>query len=150
MPTVAEQIDIAAAPERVFALLAAPERTPEWTPGVLEVERAAADGQSEDQETRVLVEVAGRKTRGSARYLESEPPRLLVLQTSLDIGVTSTTRFELAARDSGTRLSARVEFSLPSGGLGLLGGLLGGRLARGQLRAALGNLKRLVEAAPPA
>lgn len=150
MPTIQEQIAIAAPPEAVFALLAQPERGPEWTPNLLRVERTSAVAEGPGLETRLLANVGGRRSMGVGRCLSWDPPRSLVLESALDVGITSQTIFGLAPQGSGTMLVARVEYTLPSSGLGkLVGGLVGDTLARRDLRSALANLKRLVEAQQP-
>ena len=87
---------------------------------------AAAGGQpvGPGAETRLLVNVAGRPSKGVGRCLEWDPPHRLVLASSLDIGISSTTSFELTPTESGTAVSPRVDYTLTSGGLGrLVGGL---------------------------
>ena len=146
MPSLQEQILIAAPAERVFALLAQPERGPQWTPNLLRVERTSAIESGPGVETAIVANVGGRPTRGVGRCLASDPPHRLVLQSSLEVGVTSITTFELFEQGPGTLLVARVEYTLPPKGLGrLLGGLLGDTIARRDLRQALANLKRILE-----
>ena len=150
MPTIQEQISIAAPPRAVFALLAQPERGPEWTPNLLLVERTSAVTEGPGLETRLLANVAGRKSGGVGRCLDWDPPRSLVLESSLDVGITSQTIFGLAPQGTGTMLVARVEYTLPEKGIGkLVGGLVGETFARRDLRTALANLKRIVEAQQP-
>lgn len=146
MPSLQEQVLIAAPPDRVFGLLARPERGPEWTPNLLRVERISQIEAGPGLETALLVNVGGRPSRGLGRCVAWAPPYHLVLESSLEIGVSSITTFELAQHGPGTRLVARVEYTLPPKGLGkLVGGLLGDTLARRDLRKALANLKALVE-----
>lgn len=146
MPTIQEQIVIAAPPECVFALLAQPERGPEWTPNLLRVERTSAVAAGPGLETRLLANVGGRRSVGVGRCLTWDPPRSLVLESALEVGVSSRTTFGLAPQGPATVLSARVEYALPPKGLGkLVGGLFGETLARRDLRTALANLKQLVE-----
>jgi len=146
MPSLQEQILIAAPPARVFGLLAQPERGPEWTPNLLRVERISQIASGPGLETTLLVNVGGRPSRGVGRCVAWTPPYHLVLESSLEVGVNSTTTFELAEHGPATRLIARVDFTLPPKGPGkLVGGLLGDTLARRDLRKALANLKLLVE-----
>jgi hypothetical protein len=70
----------------------------------------------------------------------------MVLESKLDVGVTSVSTFELTPRANGTQVLATVEYSLPAKGLGrMLGGLLGDSLARRDLKKALSNLQRIIE-----
>jgi len=147
VPTLEEDILIAAPPERVFARLAQPERGPEWTPNLLNVERTSEIETGPGLETSLLAKVAGRESRGTGRCLDWAPPHQMVLESSLDVGITSTTTFDLAQRGPATVLKARVDYSLPPKGLGrFVGGLLGEPLAWRDLRKALANLKRQIEA----
>jgi len=147
VPVLEEQVEITAPIEGVFELLADPVRGPEWTPNLLSVEllrngQAAGPG----TETRLLVNMAGRPSKGTGRCVEWDPPHRLVLASSLDAGVNSTTTFQLTPTKSGTAVAARLEYTLTSGGLArLVGGLLGDSLARRDLRKALANLKAQVE-----
>jgi uncharacterized protein YndB with AHSA1/START domain len=150
MPTIQEQVSIAAPPESVFALLAQPERGPEWTPNLLRVERTSQVAEGPGLETRLMANVAGKKSIGVGRCLSWDPPRSLVLESSLDVGITSQTIFGLATQGAGTMLVARVDYTLPPSGLGkLVGGLVGDSFARRDLKTALANLKRLVESQQP-
>ena len=96
MPTITERIAINAPIERVFGRLAEPERAPEWTPNLVSVERTSAATEGTGVETTLVARVAGRPSRGQGRCLAWEPPGRLVLQSSLDVRVTSTTTFDLA------------------------------------------------------
>lgn len=147
MPTLEEKVEIAVAAERIFARLADAERGPEWTPNLVRVERTSDVKSGPGLESNVTVKVAGRETKGTGRCLEWEPPRRLVLGSKLDGGVSATTTFELIENGSGTDVTARLDYTLPSTGLGrFLGGLVGEPMARRELRQALANLKTQLEA----
>jgi uncharacterized protein YndB with AHSA1/START domain len=136
-------IDIGVDRARVFAYLADIERTPEWnwaiassqklTPGPVEVgtrfrlERTAPQRAVEELEITALqpgdrLEVAGRFGPFDARL-----------------------SYELSDAPSGTRLVNRVELD-PTVPLGLLGGLVGGRI-RGAVADNLAALKGVLERA---
>jgi uncharacterized protein YndB with AHSA1/START domain len=147
MPRLEDKILIAATARRVFARLAEPERGPEWTPNLLKVERTSQTKAGPGLETTLVAKVGPRESRGTGRCLDWDPPRRLVLQSNLDVGISSTTTFELAEHGAGTELTARVDFNLASEGLRrLVGGVLGEPLARRDLRKALTNLKTQLEA----
>jgi uncharacterized protein YndB with AHSA1/START domain len=147
VPVLEEQVEIDAPIEGVFELLADPVRGPEWTPNLLSVEPLHnGQGAGPGTETRLLVNMAGRPSKGTGRCVEWDPPHRLVLASSLDAGVDSTTTFQLTPTESGTAVAARLEYTLTSGGLGrLVGGLVGNSMARRDLRKALTNLKSQVE-----
>ena len=147
MPTLQEQVLIEVPRETVFDRLAQPERGPEWTPNLVRVERTSTIEAGPGLETRLIANVGGRHSQGSGRCVAWDPPQRLVLESTLDVGISSTTTVELADSGAGTRVIARVDYTLPPKGLGrLVGGLLGETLARKDLRKALANLKQQLEA----
>jgi uncharacterized protein YndB with AHSA1/START domain len=147
MPTLEEKVEIAVSAERIFARLADAERGPEWTPSLVRVERTSAVESGPGLQTSLIVKVAGHETKGTGRCLEWEPSRRLVLDAKLDGGVSATTTFGLAENGSGTDVTARIDYTLPSRGLGrFLGALMGEPMARRDLRQALANLKAQLEA----
>ncbi len=150
MPKLEEQIEIAAPAERVFDYLADTERGPEWMPNLVEAQRTSRRARGRGAETAVLFKVGRQGSRGTSRCLEWDRPRRLVVESSLDIGVTSTIAFELAKDGAGTRLSAMVDYSLPGKGLGrFVGGLFGNAIAGRDVRMALTNVKQRLESETP-
>jgi uncharacterized protein YndB with AHSA1/START domain len=146
LPVLDERVEIAAPIEAVFELLADPARGPEWTPNLVSVEPLVDGPPGPGLETRLLVNVGGRPSKGTGRCVEFDPPHRLVLASSLDVGISSTTSFQLTPTARGTAVAARVEYTLPASGLGrLVGGLFGDSLARRDLRKALANLKAQLE-----
>ena len=149
MALLTDSIEISAPVERTFAYLTDVERIPEWLPNVVGAQRVSAIRAGPGAEIVVAIEVAGTQRRGRCRVEESEPPNRLVLTSTVDIGVTSTISFDLAANGRQTRLAAIVEYTLTGGGLGgLLASLFADRVARRDTRAALRNLKARIEAEP--
>jgi carbon monoxide dehydrogenase subunit G len=144
-----DTIAIAATVKRSFAYLSDVERVPEWLPNVVEAERVSEIASGPGAETALVVDVAGKRRQGRCRVEESEPPSRLVISSTVDIGVTSTIAFDLAADGKQTRLSAVIEYTLTGGGFGrFLGGLVGDKVARRDMRTALENLKARLEAEP--
>lgn len=149
MAVLHDSIEIAATVKRSFAYLSDVERVPEWLPNVVEAERVSEIASGTGAETALVVDVAGKRRQGRCRVEESEPPTRLVITSSVDIGVTSTISFDLAAEGKQTHLSAVIEYSMNGGGFGrMLGGLFGDKIARRDIRTALENLKARLEAEP--
>jgi uncharacterized protein YndB with AHSA1/START domain len=147
MARIEGKVVIGAPAKTVFARLADVQRAPEWTPNLLEVRRTSRTKAGRGLRMTLVAKVGGRESRGTGRCLTWDPPRSLVLESAFDIGATSTTTFELTDEGPGTRLTARVDYTLPSEGLGrFAGGLLGGALARRGLRKALAKLRDQLEA----
>jgi uncharacterized protein YndB with AHSA1/START domain len=144
-----DTIEIAATVKRSFAYLSDVEHVPEWLPNVVEAERVSEIASGPGAETALVIDVAGKRQQGRCRVEESEPPTRLVITSSVDIGVTSTISFDLAAEGKQTRLSAVVEYTMTGGGLArMLGGLFGDTIARRDMRSALENLKARLETEP--
>jgi uncharacterized protein YndB with AHSA1/START domain len=157
MPTLIRRVAIGVPAERVFARLAELERGPEWMPYLISVERTtppdaapvAPVERGPGPETALVARFGGRERRGSGRVVAWEPPRRLVLRWTLEDGITSTTTFELTDQGTRTRLTARLDYSLPpSSRGGFAGGVLAERAVQGGLREALANLKGQLEATP--
>ena len=133
-------IEIARAPEDVFAYLTDPANLPAWQSGVhsAELEGEAAAG-ARIRESRHLL---GRELETTLEIAEYEPPRLFVLR-ALDGPVSLTVRHELEPSGGGTRLRVAGEV-----GTGLLPGFAAGMVARRaekQFRQDFERLKRILE-----
>ena len=118
-------------------------------PYLLKVERTSETKAGPGLETALLAKVGGHESRGSARCLEWDPPHRLVLESTFEVGMATTTVFELRESGSKTEVTASVDYEIKSEGLGrLFGSLLGQPLARRDLHKALNKLKSQMEAKP--
>jgi uncharacterized protein YndB with AHSA1/START domain len=127
---------VKAPPERVFELICAPERLPEWNVSIEKARRVAPDepvalGARAIMSGRVL----GQSLESETEVVEYEAPRVFV--TRAVRGPRLTTRFALKAEDDATRVEVDVTGEVP-------GGAIGERLAEGFLRRELtASLQRL-------
>jgi len=127
---------VKAPPARVFELICAPERLPEWNVSIEKARRVAPDepvalGARAIMSGRVL----GQSLESETEVVEYEAPRVFV--TRAVRGPRLTTRFALEAEDDATRVQVDVTGEVP-------GGALGERLAEGFLRRELtASLQRL-------
>ncbi len=126
MARLEREIVIAAPPERVFAYLAQPERTPEWSPNVQSVRLTSEGPIGEGATTETVVKALGTTQRAIGRCTAFDPPRRLVIESQTNLGATTVNETLLLAEGTGTRLRAKLDYTLPGGALG--GGLLGGFL----------------------
>jgi len=115
--------------ERVFSVICAPERLPEWNVSVeharrVEPEQPVGVGSRAIMAGRLL----GAPLESETEVVEYEPPR--VFCTRAVRGPKLSTRFALEPVDETTQVSVEVSGDIP-------GGALGERLAEGFLRREL-------------
>lgn len=125
-----------APPRRVFELICAPERLPEWNVSVRDARRARPDepvglGSRAIMSGRLL----GQPLESETEVTEFEDAR--VFCTRAVRGPRLVTRFKLEPRDEATDVQVEVTGDVP-------GGVIGERLAEGFLRRELSaSLERL-------
>ena len=140
MPTVVRTRTVGAAPQRLWELVADPERLPEWWPNVQRVEDASRTGW-----TSVLATTKGRSLRADYTVLDDERPYRLAWRHELEqspferILTESVTELELEPAPEGTlvRLTARLRLR----GLSRFGGFQVSRATARQLEDALEGLQ---------
>jgi uncharacterized protein YndB with AHSA1/START domain len=142
-----DSIEIAASVKRTFDYLADIERVPEWLPNISEAHLISEIDTGPGAEIAIVMNVAGKDRDGTCRCVEMEAPRLMVLESTIDIGVTSKITLALTPSGRHAQVAATVDYTLTGKGFGrLLGGLFGDNVARRDMRAALENLKAQLEA----
>lgn len=138
---------MAAPQERVFTILAAPERTPEWMPSVVEMRRRDAGPIGVGSMTESVVKVLGTRQRAVGKCVLFEPPTRIIVDSRTDLGGKSRTDSELAQEGRGTRVTVTLDYVAPGGGLGkLLDKLVAERQIRAEFEQGLATLKRIAEA----
>jgi carbon monoxide dehydrogenase subunit G len=128
-------VDIARAPEEVYAYLTDVSNLPRWQSGV----HAARREGSQIHESRHML---GRELQTTLEIEEEEPPRVFALR-AVNSPVPFTVRHELEPSGGGTRLTVTGE-----GDAGMLPGFAAGIMARRaekQFRKDFERLKRLLE-----
>jgi uncharacterized protein YndB with AHSA1/START domain len=129
---------------RLFEVICAPERLPEWNVSVERAWRAAPDEPVALGSRAVFTgRLLGKELESETEVVEFEPPR--VFETRAVRGPKLSTRFSLdeAADADGTRVSVEVTGVVPGGAIGEL--LAEGFLRR-ELTASLERLRTLGEA----
>jgi uncharacterized protein YndB with AHSA1/START domain len=127
---------VKAPPERVFKLICAPERLPEWNVVVDKARRVIPDepiglGSRAIMSGRLL----GQSIESETEVVEFEDPR--VFTTRAVRGPRLVTRFRLQPQGEATQVEVQVGGEVP-------GGVIGERLAEGFLRRELTtSLERL-------
>jgi carbon monoxide dehydrogenase subunit G len=126
-------IEIARAPEEVFAYLTDVSNLPAWQAGV----QSATLGDGRIEESRSLL---GRQLQTTLEIVEQDEPRLFTLR-ALDSPVPFTVRHELEPADAGTTLlTVTPEGDVPGFAAGLLA-----RRAEKQIRKDFERLKQILE-----
>lgn len=147
MPTVTRTTAVPAPPERVWSVIANPERLVEWWPRVERVEEADSAAWT----TVVAAERGGRRLRADYTRVESEHPRRLSWRHEVAaspferVMTSSVTEIELEPNaGGGTAVAIRERVALR--GLSRLGALQVRRAVRRKLDGALEGLARVTAA----
>ena len=126
-------IEIARAPEEVFAYLTDVSNLPAWQAGV----QSATLGDGRIEESRSLL---GRQLQTTLEIVEQDEPRLFTLR-ALDSPVPFTVRHELEPADAGTTLPTVT----PEGDVPGFAAVLLARRAEKQIRKDFELLKQIFE-----
>jgi uncharacterized protein YndB with AHSA1/START domain len=145
MPTVTRKRSLAAAPERVWRVVANPERLTEWWPQVTRVEEASSSSWT----TVLQSPKGGRVLRADYTLVKSEHPRHLSWRHEVEespferVLASSLTEISLEpAEGGGTEVTLRERTGLR--GFSRLGGMQIRRAGRRKLDGALDGLERVV------
>ena len=147
MARLEREIVIAVPPERVFAYLAQPERTPEWSPNVQSVRLTSEGPIGVGATTESVVRALGTTQRAVGRCTVFDPPHRLVIESQTNLGATTVNETVLVPDGTGTRLRAKLDYTLPGGALGGgLGSFLGvDRQIKRDFEQSLARLKAVLE-----
>lgn len=151
MPTVTRTRTVAAPPERIWTVVANPERLPEWWPRVQRVEEAGSAAWT----TVVAAERGGRVLRADYTRLDADHPRRLswrheVAESPFErVMAASATDIELEPAGEG-RTAVTIRERTELRGLSKLGAPQARRAIRRKLDGALAGLERAVAGGEPA
>jgi uncharacterized protein YndB with AHSA1/START domain len=137
------EIDVAAPPETVWAVLAEPGAYGEWVVGT-KVTRADASWPAVGSSLEFRVEVGPLGAGDRTRVVAAEPPRLLVLRAELKQFGAAGVRLELEPSAGGTHVV--MEEDAVEGLVATLRTRVSDAVLKARADVALGRLKRLVEA----
>jgi carbon monoxide dehydrogenase subunit G len=143
-----EEIEIAAPPAAVWAVLEDVRRMPELSPSTVSVtapERLTRVGEQFEQAVRL----AGRTFRSTWTVTDIEPGRRLAIDGRLLPGTRYSMVEEVRPLDDGRRTCLRLtmRWKLPFGPVGRLAGKLGAeQRATAEATAVLAGVRRLAEA----
>jgi len=137
------EIDVAAPPETVWAVLAEPAAYGEWVVGT-KVTRADSSWPEVGSALEYRVELGPVRAGDETRVVEAEPPRLLVLRAELKQFGAAGIRLELQPSAGGTHVV--MEEDAVEGLAATLRTQVSDAVLKTRADVALGRLKRLAEA----
>ena len=103
------EIDVAASPDEVFAVLADPERYADWVVGAAETEEEGGDWPLEGATLRYEAGAGPLVVTDLTEVVHSDPPRRLVLRAKLRPAGELRIELVLEASVRGTRLTMTEE-----------------------------------------
>jgi carbon monoxide dehydrogenase subunit G len=143
---VERSIEIAATPERIYAVIMDPTCLERWVTIHAALEEAP-DGQLEcGSELTQRLQLAGRGFTVHWRVIENRPARKVVWEGRGPMRSHAGVTYELMPNGAGgTRFTYINEFALPGGPLGRVAGPVVKRVTAGELDQSLDRLRLLVE-----
>lgn len=142
---VEREIDIAAAPEDVYAILMDAERLEDWVTIHDELLEAPDGPLKKGSELTQRLKIAGRCFTVRWTVVENERARRVVWKGRGPMRSKASAVYQLSPDGDGTHFSYLNEYNLPGGPLGRLAGPVVGRVTAGELDRSLERLRRLVE-----
>ncbi len=109
MATIERSFSVKSPPERVFAFLEDHANDPQWLPNLVDSRNFTGEGT--DYQWEWTFKMAGISFNGTGRILEHDPPRRHVVETRG--GIVSTWAWTLEPEGEGTRVSLRMEYTVP-------------------------------------
>jgi carbon monoxide dehydrogenase subunit G len=142
---VEREIDIAAAPEAVYAVLMDAGRLEDWVTIHVELLDAPDQALTKGSKLTQRLKLAGKCFNVRWTVVENERARRVVWRGRGPMRSKATAIYDLAPDGEGTRFSYTNEYDLPGGPLGRLAGPVVSRVTAGELDRSLQRLRRLVE-----
>jgi uncharacterized protein YndB with AHSA1/START domain len=143
---VRTSIEIAAPPEKVWAVIMDPDRLADWVTIHRAVNRVSDSPLTADSIMEQRLSLRGVPFNVTWKVKEFDPPHLAVMEGTGPGRSRAQIRDELTAVDGGTRFDYVNEFKPPMGPLGTaVGRVLVGGVSEREAKASLQKLKALVE-----
>ena len=142
---VERDIDIAAAPEDVYAILMDADRLADWVTIHDELLDAPEGPLRRGSKLTQRLRLAGKCFTVRWTVIENERARRVVWEGRGPVRSKASAIYELSPDAEGTHFSYTNEYDLPGGPLGRLAGPVLGRVTAGELDRSLERLRRLVE-----
>ena len=142
---VEREIEIAAAPEDVYAVLTDADRLADWVTIHEELIEAPEGPLRKGSKLTQRLKLAGKRFTVTWTVVENERARRVVWEGRGPMRTRASAIYQLAPGAGGTRFSYTNEYELPGGPLGRLAGPVVARATAGELDRSLERLKSLVE-----
>ena len=144
MAVVEKSIQINAPVEKVFGYLENSETNVEWLPGMMEVKDVESTEDQVGTHFRWTYKMAGLRFQGETTVIEHLVNQKIVTQTKG--GIRSTWTFTFEPSNGGTKLSIRVDYTVPVPVLGKLAEAIVLKQNEREAALALSNIKERMEA----
>ena len=142
---VEREIDIAAAPEDVYAVLMDAERLEDWVTIHDALLEAPHGPLRKGSKLTQRLKIAGNSFTVRWTVVENDRARHVVWEGRGPMRSKASAIYKLAPDGQGTHFSYANEYELPGGPLGRIAGPVVGRATAGELDRSLERLRRLVE-----
>jgi uncharacterized membrane protein len=146
MAHIRRQIELAAPPEDVFALLIDLDRLPQWATIVVDSREVSDRPLTVGCTFRQTVRIMGKELDTEWRVTQLEPTRLIGYEASSAFGGRLVMTQTITPRDEGSTVQLEADYDLPGG---FLGELLDRAVVEAQnereAERSLQNLKELVD-----
>lgn len=143
MAVVEKSAEINAPVEKVFSYLEESESNVEWLPGMMEVKDIAKTEGQVGTHFRWTYKMAGLRFEGETTVTEHIPNRKIVTQSKG--GIRSTWTFTFEQQDGGTKLTIKVDYTVPVPVLGKLAEAIVLKQNEREAALALSNIKERME-----
>lgn len=150
MAEIAETIEIAVSPEKVFIYASNPANFPEWQDGVLGASLSEAGPLRVGSRATVIRRVGPRKAKTTELLTEFNPPVAWEVRGTGGVPISAIARGSVVPLEDERRSRVTIVLEFEGHGLGrvLLRAIR--RRARDQLPLHLSKLKQILEASNPA
>ena len=144
MPTVQKAITVQAPAQRIFELLADPNRLPDFAPGVTEVKDIQQTSSHVGDSVKVTYSVLSLKFPMKFTTKAYNEPYSMAME--MDGNMQGTWNWKLDQRDGATNLSVSIDYKMKMGLLGkAMNAILVERMNEKNTEQMLENLKNLSE-----
>lgn len=141
---VEREIDIAADPEAVYAVLTDPHRLADWV-SIHQSLQDAPDSLRKGSTLTQTLKLAGRSFKVHWKVIQNDRASRVVWNGRGPVRSKAKVIYELSPNGDGTHFTYTNEYDLPGGALGRMAGPAVRRFTAGELDRSLEQLKRIVE-----